>query len=85
MARKPQTPFDKIMTVRSKLDLYIRFGDSALGGQSEKEFLVEVHEALELLMEFRNIINSMVSLEEAPLMAVLPYLSDDVVKSLHDA
>jgi hypothetical protein len=79
MGRKSETPFHKIMTVRSKLGLYIEYGDHALDGQTPQEFAADVRECFEYLMAFRNIINGMVSLEETPERAVLPYLPDDVL------
>lgn len=74
MARKNEKPFDRIMTVRSKLDMFVQYGDIALKDQTQAEFLAEVHEAFNYLMEFRNIINGMVRFDEPPRDAVLPYL-----------
>ncbi len=85
MARKTETPFHKIMLVRSKLRLYVEYGDAALQGQTVQEFAADVLECFEWLMEFRNIINGMVSFDEAPSRAVLPYLSDDVIAELDPA
>lgn len=80
MPRKTETPFHKILQVRSKLGLYIEYGDNALGDQTPQEFASDVRECFEYLMEFRNIINGMVSFDEAPSRAVVPYLSDDVLR-----
>ena len=80
MPKKSEKPFNKIMLTRSKLRLYIEHGDHALGEQAPQEFLADVQECLEYLMEFRNIINGMVSFDEAPSRAVVPYLSDDVLR-----
>lgn len=76
MPKKAKRPFDKIMLTRSKLDLYVRYGDNALGDQTLPEFITDVHEAFGWLMDFRNIINAMVGFDEAPTKAVLPYLPD---------
>lgn len=75
MARKTK-PFDKLMTVRSKLPLYIEYGEAALQKQSLAEFMADVAECFELLMSFRNIINGMVSFDDTPERSVLPYLPD---------
>jgi hypothetical protein len=79
-SQQPETPFRKIMAVRSRLRLYVEYGDQALDGQTSQEFAADVQECVEFLMEFRNIINSMVSFDDAPSRAVIPYLSDDAVK-----
>jgi hypothetical protein len=76
MTRKIEKPFDKLLRVRTTLPLYIEYGDRALQGKSLQEFIVEVNECFELLMTFRNIINGMVSFDEAPEHAVLQYLPD---------
>lgn len=76
MARKSETPFNKIMLTRGKLRAYVTYGDMALEGQTPQEFAADVQECLEYLMSFRNIINGMVALEEPPERAVLPYLED---------
>lgn len=76
MARKPQTPFDKIMIIRSKIGLYVQYGDAALDGQTPQEFVADVGECFEYLMSFRNIINGMVALDEPPERAVLAYIPD---------
>ena len=73
MARKPETPFNKIMAVRNKLRLYVEFGDNALDG-TPQEFAEEVQECMEYLMSFRNIINGMVSFDDTPERSVLLYL-----------
>ena len=83
MARKPEKPFDKIISARVTLGLYVQHGDAALGGKTPQEFAAEVHECFEYLMEFRNIINGMVGFNEAPSKAVLPYLPDDVLAGEH--
>ena len=82
MARKAEKPFDKIMTIRSRLALYVQYGDAALGEQTPQAFAADVMECFELLMEFRNIINGMVAFDQAPSRAVLPYLSDNVFGTL---
>lgn len=79
MARKTETPFNKIMVIRSRLRLYVEYGDNALDGQTPQEFAADVAECLEYLMSFRNIINGMVLLEQPPEQAVLPYLPEDVI------
>ena len=76
MPRTPK-PFDKILQTRIKLDLYTKYGDAALQGQSAADFIADVNECYGHLMAFRNIINGMVSFNEAPEKAVLPYLSVD--------
>jgi hypothetical protein len=75
--RQVDKPFHKIMTVRSKLRMYVEYGDHALDGQTPQEFAADVQECFELLMDFRNIINGMVSFDETPQRAVLPYLEDE--------
>lgn len=82
MAKKPETPFHQIMLTRNKLKLYIEYGDHALDGQTPQEFAADVHRCMEYLIDFRNIINGMVALEEPPGRAVLPYLSDEDIASL---
>jgi hypothetical protein len=84
MART-KTPFDKILAARNKLAMFVEYGEPALGGQSFKGFAEEVNEAFEYLMSFRNIINGMVSLEEPPDRAVLPYLSGDALQAAADS
>ena len=74
--KREQTPFDKLMMVRSRLRMYVEYGDHALDGQTPQEFAAEVQESLDLLMDFRNMVNSMASLEETPQRAVLVYLDD---------
>ncbi len=78
MPRKNPTPFDKIMTARSKLSLFVEYGEHALGGQSVGDFLADLNECFGYLMTFRNIINGMVSFDETPERSVLPYLPNDV-------
>ena len=80
MRRKTETPFHKILQARSKLGLYIEYGDNALGDQTPQEFASDVRECFEYLMEFRNIINGMVSFDEAPSRAVVPYLPYELLK-----
>lgn len=80
MAKKPEKPFAKIQTTRAKLDMYVEFGDLALDGQSPQDFAAEVREAFAYLIDFRNIINGMVSLDEAPAEAVLPYLPMNLIR-----
>lgn len=82
MAKKTETPFHKIMVTRANLRMFVEYGDAALKGQTPQEFAADVMECFEWLMEFRNIINGMVALDEAPSRAVVPYLSDDVVADL---
>jgi hypothetical protein len=79
MGKKAETPFHKIMTVRTALGLYVEYGDVALQqrGQTAQEFAADVRECFEYLMSFRNIINGMVSFDEPPEKAVLPYLPEE--------
>lgn len=79
MAKKSETPFHKIMVTRQKLRLYVEYGDHALDGQTIQQFAGDVLECLETLVEFRNIVNGMASLEQKPSFAVIPYLSDDAL------
>lgn len=79
MPKKPSRPLDKILDVRSRVELFIRYGDHALGGKTIAEFMPEVSEVLEYLMDFRNMVNAMASLDESPSEAVLPYLSNDAL------
>ena len=82
MSRKTEKPFNKIMLTRAKLGMFVQYGDAALDGQTAQEFAADVHECLEYLMEFRNIVNGMVTFDEAPSRAVVPYLSDDVLEEM---
>lgn len=77
MGRRTEKPFDKIMVTRTKLGLFVEYGEAALDGQTPQEFAADVRECFEYLMSFRNIINGMVSFEQKPEDAVLPYLPDD--------
>lgn len=77
MARKTETPFHKIMTIRAKLRMYVEYGDHALNGQTPQEFAADIQEIVEYLMDFRNMVNSMVSFDDTPSRSVLPYISDD--------
>lgn len=74
MARKTEKPLDKIIRVRSTLDLYAEFGEGALLNQTLPEFLAEVRECYGHLMAFRNMVNSMARLDETPQEAVLQYM-----------
>lgn len=74
--KREQTPFDKLMMVRSRLRMYVEYGDHALDGQTPQEFAAEIQESMDLLMDFRNMVNSMASLEETPQRAVLVYVDD---------
>lgn len=80
MGRNTEKPFNKIMLTKGKLRAYVTYGDMALDGQTPQEFAADVLECFELLMEFRNIINGMVTFDETPSRAVLPYLDEDVLK-----
>jgi hypothetical protein len=77
---KSEKPFNKIMIVRARLAMYVEHGEAALQGQTPQEFATEVHECFSYLMEFRNIINGMVSFDQTPSRAVLPYLSEEVLQ-----
>lgn len=77
MAREPATPFDKIITVGTTLDLYVEHGDIALGEQTPREFAAQVREAFGYLLDFRNLVNGMVGLDEAPGRAVLHYIKNN--------
>lgn len=82
MAKGSEKPFNKIMMVRARLRLYVEHGEHALDGLTAQEFAAETMECFDYLLEFRNIVNSMVSLDEPPSRAVLPYLSDEVLASI---
>jgi hypothetical protein len=84
MARRKEKPFDKIMATRTKLQQYLHYGESALHDQNINDFLTDVAECYGYLMDFRNIINGMVSFDETPQQAVVPYLSDDVLTDAAD-
>jgi hypothetical protein len=75
MPKRKETPFDKIMTARAKLDMFVRYGDVALKEQSFAEFAAEVNEAFGFLMDFRNMVQGMVTFSEEPGLAVIPYMS----------
>jgi len=77
---KRQKPFDKIMSVRTTLDMYVKFGDAALRGQSVEDFLKDVQESFEHLMAFRNIINGMVTFDETPTRAALFYVPSNEIE-----
>jgi hypothetical protein len=79
MAKRDEKPFNKILSARSKLRMYVEYGDHAIVGQTPQEFAADVLECFEYLMEFRNIINGMVGFDEAPSRAVIPYLSDEAL------
>lgn len=81
---KSEKPFNKIIAVRTKLGLYIEYGDHALDGQTPQRFAEDVRECFEYLMDFRNIINSMVSFNEPPTRAVIPYLSNDDIEATRE-
>lgn len=81
MSQKPEKPFNKIMTVRSKLGLFVEYGDHALDGQTPQEFAADVLECFEHLMAFRNIVNGMASLDEPPARAALLYVSDEDIEA----
>lgn len=76
MARKGEKPFHKIMLTSSKLRLYVEHGDLALDGQTPQQFAADVLECFEHLMTFRNIVNGMVSFEQAPAEAARMYLPE---------
>ena len=84
MPRRTEKPFDKIMTVRTTLQMYAEYGDVALKGRDPQDFAKDVREIVEYLMEFRNIINGMVGFEQPPSEAVIPYLSDEAIASIND-
>ena len=79
MPKKPQTPLDKILYVKTMTRLYLTHEEHALGGETVLEFMVKVDEVLGYLMDFRNMVNAMASLDEDPSQAVLPYLSNDAL------
>lgn len=70
-----QKPFDKVLIAGGKLNMAAqypeRFVEVAEG--NTPEFLNEVNEAFGILMEFRNIVNSMASLNEMPRDAAKMY------------
>jgi hypothetical protein len=82
MARKQETPFNKIMLTRAKLRMFVEFGDHALDGQTPQEFAADVAECLEYLMDFRNIVNGMVTLDEKPGRAALSYIDENDVRAV---
>lgn len=75
MART-EKPFHKISTVQSRLRMYVEYGDAALQGQTPQEFAADIQECFDYLMDFRNIINGMVSFDEPPKVAAAPYLEE---------
>lgn len=77
MAKKAETPFHKIQMVRSKLGLYVKYGDAALGDQTPQEFAADLQECIDHLMTFRNIVNRMVQLDEPPARAAMAYAEDE--------
>lgn len=79
MAKKPEKPFHKIMTTRSKLQMWVQYGDQALGEQTAHDFAGDLLECFEHLITFRNIINGMVGFDEPPEDAALFYISTDKI------
>ena len=80
MAKKNETPFNKIMSARGKLRLYVEYGEAAIPDQTPQEFAAEVLEAFDIVMAFRNIINSMVSFNQSPEMAALGHIPTDLLE-----
>jgi hypothetical protein len=85
MPRRTETPFDKIMTARTKLDMFVRYGDVALKDQSFADFAAEINEAFGFLMDFRNMVQGMAKFSEAPGLAVIPYMSRDQLAAAGEA
>lgn len=65
MARK-RPPLDDVVMTRSKLEMYVQYGDAALKGQSPQEFAAEVLAAYKHLMDVRNIVLAVSRLDQAP-------------------
>ena len=74
MARKTETPFNKILMTRSRLGMFVRYGEHALDGKTFQEFAAEVNEAMGYLMDFRNIVAGMVQFDETPQQSIEYYL-----------
>jgi len=77
MPKRKETPFDKIVMTRGKLGLYVRHGDVALDGQDPQEFADEVQECFQHLLDFRNMVNEMAALEQAPMDVVKSYSEEE--------
>lgn len=71
---KAEKPFHKITVTQALLRMYVEHGDPALQGRAPQEFAAEVLECFEWLMDFRNLINGMVSFNRPPKEAVAPFL-----------
>ena len=80
MARKKESIFDKMMVTKTRLAMYARYGEQALQGQSPQDFAKDVNECMDHLMSFRNIVNGMVSFDEAPEQAALFYIPTDLIE-----
>ncbi|MEY1555296.1 hypothetical protein AB3Y40_06640 [Yoonia sp. R2331] len=63
---KKESTLNKIIMTRTKLGLWVNYGDVALDGQEPQEFAAEVKECFDALMDFRNIVSAMASLEGEP-------------------
>jgi uncharacterized protein YutE (UPF0331/DUF86 family) len=68
-------PFHQIVMTQSQLSLAKDHMDR-MKPEEIQALLKEAHTAIETLMDFRNIINAMVSLKEDPRTAARPYVDD---------
>jgi hypothetical protein len=68
-------PFHQIVMTQSQLSLAKDRMDR-MKPEEIQALLKEAHTAIETLMDFRNIINAMVSLKEDPRTAARPYVDD---------
>ena len=73
---KKQTPFDKIVETKNTLEMFVKYGDAALKGQSYQAFSEDVLDCYRQLMTFRNMVRSMSSFEETPEQAAKQYIDD---------
>lgn len=76
--RKSETVLEKTLRTRNNLTLFKEHGDAALevAGRSRDELLHDACEALDVLMEFRNIVSSMASLDVSPAFAASMMVAD---------
>lgn len=75
MPKRAATPFDKIMTTRAKLELMATYPDH-FSDEDRRAVIADANKVVGWLMDFRNIVNGMVSFEEPPKDAAAAYVRD---------
>ena len=72
---KQEKPFNRILMASGKLAMWKNHGDKIFDSESEKdELLQEAAFAVQTLLDFRNIVNGIVGLDQDPREAAKPYL-----------